>query len=107
MQMDSNYQHPSIQLYIMGLKPPAGIIGNRISELEQQTDEVEMVDEVLKDDENGGSSNTKKRLEDCSSEMVHEDCELAMKIPNGKLTDWEARRLGSMTARLLQDVKIT
>ncbi|KAG6760679.1 hypothetical protein POTOM_033855 [Populus tomentosa] len=106
-KMDSNYQHPSIQLYIMGLKPPAGIIGNRILELEQQTDEVEMVDKILKDDENGGSSNTKNRLEDCSSEKVHEDCELAMKIPNGKLTDWEARRLGSMTARLLQDVKIT
>ncbi|KAJ6670381.1 S-ADENOSYL-L-METHIONINE-DEPENDENT METHYLTRANSFERASES SUPERFAMILY PROTEIN [Salix viminalis] len=106
-KMDCNYQHPSIQLYIMGMKPPAGIIENRISELEQQTDEVEMVDKALKDDENGGSSNTKNRLEDCSREKVHEDCELAMKIPNGKLTDWEARRLGSMTARLLQDVKIT
>ncbi|KAJ6309626.1 hypothetical protein OIU76_014548 [Salix suchowensis] len=53
-KMDCNYQHPSIQLYIMGMKPPAGIIENRISELEQQTDEVEMVDKALKDDENGG-----------------------------------------------------
>ncbi|CAK7332211.1 unnamed protein product [Dovyalis caffra] len=106
-KMDSNYQHPSIQLYIMGLKPPAGCIGNMISGIEQQTDEVETVDKVLEEDENGCSNNTKSRLKDCCSEKVHEDCELAMKFPNAKLTDWEARRLGSMAARLLQDMCVS
>ncbi|KAF2300639.1 hypothetical protein GH714_014876 [Hevea brasiliensis] len=105
-KMDSKYQHPSIQLYIMGLKPPSGSIENMTHKIDQQADEVETGSEIPKDD-NGGNSNNMNNTDYCNNEKAQEDCELAIKFPKAKLTDWEARRLGSMAARLLRDVKIT
>ncbi|KDP43983.1 hypothetical protein JCGZ_05450 [Jatropha curcas] len=102
-KMDGKYQHPSIQLYIMGLKPSAGNIENMTQRIDPQTDEVETEVQMPKEYGNGGNSNAMNNMDDGSSEKVQED----LKFPKGKLTDWEARRLGSMAARLLQDVKMT
>ncbi|ONI00884.1 hypothetical protein PRUPE_6G109400 [Prunus persica] len=127
--MDSTYQHPDIQLYIMTLKPPEGYADNAVEVIDEKDDEVETgeeeaakvidqkVDEVetipentvkvisKKDDE---VESSKEKGENSSlDEEVEEDCEPGRRPQSGKLTDWEARRYGSMAARLLHDIKIT
>lgn len=129
LQMDSTYQHPDIQLYIMTLKPPEGYADNAVEVIDEKDDEVETgeeeaakvidqkVDEVetipentvkvisKKDDE---VESSKEKGENSSlDEEVEEDCEPGRRPQSGKLTDWEARRYGSMAARLLHDIKIT
>ncbi|XP_065865023.1 uncharacterized protein [Euphorbia lathyris] len=100
-KMDSKYQHPSIQLYIMGLKPSsAGTIQHMIV----RSDEVETAGIPQEDGRNGVAMN---KVDECESEKVEEESEVVVKLPEEKLTDWETRRLGSMAARLLRDVKIT
>ncbi|KAD5508691.1 hypothetical protein R6Q59_030686 [Mikania micrantha] len=76
-KMDIKYQHPSIQLYIMTLKTPEGITN---------PDPITEIDTIQK-------------IED----------EVDDKLPQEPhtLSDWEARRYGSMAARLLRDIKIT
>lgn len=91
-KMDVEYQHPSIQLYIMGLK-------QSIEVKTQQND-----DEVSKDVDDGSSSHG---LDDSGGDDVKEDGMIGTAVENGKLSDWEARRYGAMAARLLRDVKIT
>ncbi|ONI00886.1 hypothetical protein PRUPE_6G109400 [Prunus persica] len=128
-KMDSTYQHPDIQLYIMTLKPPEGYADNAVEVIDEKDDEVETgeeeaakvidqkVDEVetipentvkvisKKDDE---VESSKEKGENSSlDEEVEEDCEPGRRPQSGKLTDWEARRYGSMAARLLHDIKIT
>ncbi|BBH05020.1 S-adenosyl-L-methionine-dependent methyltransferases superfamily protein [Prunus dulcis] len=127
--MDGTYQHPDIQLYIMTLKPPEGYADNAVEVIDEKDDEVEAgeeeaakvidqkVDEVEtsaentvkviveKDDE---VESSKEKGENSSlDEEVEEDCEPVRRPQSGKLTDWEARRYGSMAARLLHDIKIT
>ncbi|XP_048233963.1 protein N-lysine methyltransferase METTL21A isoform X1 [Ricinus communis] len=106
-KMDSKYQHPSIQLYIMSLKPLAGSIENMTQRIDLQIDEVETGVGLSKEDDSGGSSAAVNKTNDCECERAQADGKPEIKFPRGKLTDWEARRLGSMAARLLQDVKIT
>ncbi|KAL5994594.1 hypothetical protein ACLOJK_024647 [Asimina triloba] len=81
-KMDSKYRHPSIQLYMMGLKAQGG----------------------WREHKTGGEQSDECRAEEeeeaNSSEVAHVE-------GNHKLTDWEARRMGSMAARLLRDMKIT
>lgn len=115
MQMDSKYQHPSIQLFIMGLKPQAVTadkaenvvipekLYNRTQGIEQQINEVE-TGKIDRDEENCGSSSA---LDDVDGEVIEENCLPLTRLPDGKLSDWEARRYGSMAARLLRDIKIT
>lgn len=91
-KMDVEYQHPSIQLYIMGLK-------QNIEVKTQQND-----DEVSKDVDDGSSSHG---VDDSGGDDVKEDGMISAAVENGKLSDWEARRYGAMAARLLRDVKIT
>lgn len=110
-KMDSTYQHPSIQLFIMRLKPPAGYAEKKVEGTDQEVDEVERsaenadkvvdqkVDEVRDSEETGENG--------CLVPKVEEDCEPVTVPQNGKLTDWEARRYGSMAARLLHDIRIT
>uniref|UniRef100_A0A2P2Q490 Uncharacterized protein n=1 Tax=Rhizophora mucronata TaxID=61149 RepID=A0A2P2Q490_RHIMU len=105
--MDAKYQHPSIQIYIMGSRAPADGTDNNIQELDQQTNEVKMGDKIVKKDEDGRTSNAEDKMNDCGSDKVDRDGKLLINLPNGNLTDWEARRFGSMAARLLKDVKIT
>ncbi|KAL6204873.1 hypothetical protein ACLB2K_022140 [Fragaria x ananassa] len=108
-KMDSTYQHPSIQLFIMRLKPP---YAEKIVEwTDQELDEVEtaentagVVDEKV---DTNAVSNEEKGKNFSLSGNVEENCEPVPLPQDGKLTDWEARRYGSMAARLLHDVKIT
>ncbi|KAJ8751393.1 hypothetical protein K2173_016593 [Erythroxylum novogranatense] len=100
-KMDSKYQHPSIQLYIMSLRPLIVSDGNLPGAVDQQTDGAETEDEILKEDKSGGG------IDMPDGGMSVEDEEVAIKLPNGTLTDWEVRRYGSTAARLLRDVKIT
>ncbi|KAK9072620.1 hypothetical protein SSX86_009055 [Deinandra increscens subsp. villosa] len=76
-KMDIKYQHPSIQLYIMTLKTPEGI-----TNLDPTTE-----------------SDTTEKIEDEADNDVPKEPQT--------LSDWEARRYGSMAARLLRDIKIT
>ncbi|CAN6557053.1 unnamed protein product [Malus baccata var. baccata] len=127
-KMDSTYQHPDIQLYIMTLKPPEGYAENAAEVIDQNEDEVEAgaeeadkvmdlkVDEANTSEENAVNvidqkveAESRKEKGDTGSldENVEEDCEPMTRLQNDKLTDWEARRYGSMAARLLHDIKIT
>lgn len=100
LQMDETFQHPSIQLFIMGIKPPEGII-QKIQESNQKTDEVETSKEK---DEDARRSNEEKVAD--SVYVSKDDCQLMTKLQNENLSDFEVRRSGSMAARLLRDVKI-
>ncbi|CAN6692327.1 unnamed protein product [Malus baccata var. baccata] len=127
-KMDSTYQHPDIQLYIMTLKHPEGYAENAAEVIDQNEDEVEAgaeeadkvidqkVDEANTSEENAvdvidqkveAESREEKGDTGSLDENVEEDCEPMTRLQNDKLTDWEARRYGSMAARLLHDIKIT
>ncbi|XP_071711661.1 uncharacterized protein [Rutidosis leptorrhynchoides] len=85
-KMDMKYQHPSIQLYIMTLKTPEGNT-NLDSKIE-----------------NGP---TTEKTEDDTNSNLEDEADNAVPIEPKNLSDWEARRYGSMAARLLRDIKIT
>ncbi|XP_062173221.1 uncharacterized protein LOC133878662 [Alnus glutinosa] len=99
-KMDQTFQHPSIQIFIMGLKPPEGNIVNADQGSDRKSDEIE----ISKKGENVGTSNEEQVAD--SVGVANEDCELLTKSQNEKLDDFEVRRYGSMAARLLRDVKI-
>ncbi|OMO67115.1 Nicotinamide N-methyltransferase-like protein [Corchorus capsularis] len=113
-KMDSKYQHPSIQLFIMGLKPLAATAEkansavssaseNRTQGIDQQVNEVETSKSDPQKEVICGSSTS---IDDSDSELKEDQLPLT-RLPNGKLSEWEARRYGSMAARLLRDIKIT
>lgn len=94
----------------MRLKPPYA--EKIVERTDQELDEVEtaentarVVDEKV--DTNEVRSSEEKGKNCSLSANVEENCEPVPLPQNGKLTDWEARRYGSMAARLLHDVKIT
>ncbi|MBA0786704.1 hypothetical protein Gotri_025985 [Gossypium trilobum] len=89
-KMDSKYQHPSIQLFIMGLKPPPVTADSAVSTEKQEKTDWGIDDQVNETE---------------SSSSV--DDLLVTRLPDGKLSEWYARRYGSMAARLLRDIKIT
>lgn len=86
-KMDNKYNHPSIQLYIMTLKTPEGN-----TNLEDEADISNSI---------STSPSNSIRVED------EGDNELPIEPHHGNLSEWEARRYGSMAARLLRDIKIT
>ncbi|KAK9999415.1 hypothetical protein SO802_019018 [Lithocarpus litseifolius] len=100
-KMHPTFQHPSIQLFIMGSKPPERNTENTDQESGQESDKVETSVE-----ENDGRSSEEEKVTDSVGDLVEEGCELVKKLPNEKLNDFETRRYGSMAARLLRDVKI-
>lgn len=102
-KMDPTFQHPSIQLFIMGSKPPEGNIENTGNGSDQKSDKVETSKE---ENDIDGRSTEEEKVSDSVSNVVEEGCELVKKAQNEKLSDFEARRVGSMAARLLRDVKI-
>ncbi|KAJ0083961.1 hypothetical protein Patl1_30594 [Pistacia atlantica] len=103
-KMHSEYQHPSIQLYIMGLKSSGGNSESAAQKIKQQ---IEVgTKETKHEDMIGESSNVVDKMVSFGGEN-EKDSLLVTKLPNGKLSDWEVRRYGSMAARLLRDVKIT
>lgn len=103
MQMDETYQHPSIQLYIMGLKPSTGSSENPACQIDEKIDGVETNENR---NEKASECTEVEQVTDFVSEKVKEDCDLVTRLPNEKLSDWEARRYGSIAARLLHDIKI-
>ncbi|XP_031286241.1 protein-lysine methyltransferase METTL21D isoform X1 [Pistacia vera] len=103
-KMHSEYQHPSIQLYIMGVKSAGGNSESAAQKINQQ---IEVgTKETKHEDMIGESSNVVDKMVSFGGEN-EKDSVLVTKLPNGKLSDWEVRRYGSMAARLLRDVKIT
>ncbi|CAN0916468.1 Protein N-lysine methyltransferase METTL21D [Linum grandiflorum] len=84
-KMHYKYQHPDIQLYMMEMKHPGGNLGQAPEETRNPT-----VEEEERPEE------AEERSE--ASEPRPEE---------GSLNEWEARRIGSMAARLLRDVEIT
>ncbi|KAI9071860.1 hypothetical protein K1719_037882 [Acacia pycnantha] len=96
-KMDETFQHPSIQLFIMGSKPTTERLENTGLAPAEKVDGVETSGEDKINDENVA--------EEKGSDFAGEKVETT--LPNTKLIDWEARRYGSMAARMLRDVKIT
>ncbi|KAJ8551913.1 hypothetical protein K7X08_028356 [Anisodus acutangulus] len=95
-KMDSTYQHPSIQLYIMGFKSQGNTSEIVKQMAQQQTEEV-------------GETETKRGSDEDESKCGFNQADATEndgKVDK-KLSDWEARRCGAMAARLLRDVKIT
>ncbi|CAD5168319.1 uncharacterized protein LOC135623398 isoform X1 [Musa acuminata AAA Group] len=93
-KMDSKYRHPSIQLFMMEVKDQSryknpGPTANQIPESSRGSDE------------DGQSCEAEEDARDATAG------ENIMDLEPGKIDDWEIRRLGSMAARLLRDVKIT
>lgn len=98
-RMDYKYQHPSIQLYIMGPKP-SGAGG--ASATTQGNDQIP--DTAEKESRHSKEENS--TTNELSGKGVTEDCAVAAELPGRNLSDWEVRRYGAMAARLLHDVKI-
>ncbi|CAL1366905.1 unnamed protein product [Linum trigynum] len=106
-KMHYKYQHPSIELYIMEFKHNGG--GIRAIMDHQQTDLETGSDVVEEEEEESQASNDSAvdNIRDSFSEITDPE-QQAVKSPEAEgITDWEARRIGSMAARLLRDVKIT
>lgn len=105
-KMDSKYQHPSIQLFIMGVDSSVGNTERAAERIDQQNEDGTKETKQEKDG-NDDNSNPAGKVGDFSGQIMDEDFLLATRLPNGKLSEWETRRYGSMAARLLRDVKIT
>ncbi|PSR86561.1 Protein N-lysine methyltransferase [Actinidia chinensis var. chinensis] len=106
-KMDSKYQHPSIHLFIMGLKPSEGSAETTSHGLDQQINKVGTTDDKCGEDKDGDNSSGADGLDDSGCNEAEEDSILVPNTQNEKLSEWEARRFGSMAARLLRDVRIT
>lgn len=92
--MHSEYQHPSIQLFMMGLKP-SDCRGN---EIDCHIDEVKSEETEQISEDNDGHDDVVNEVSEGST---------LVNLQGKKISDWEARRYGAMAARLLRDVKIT
>ncbi|XP_058076606.1 uncharacterized protein LOC131225159 isoform X3 [Magnolia sinica] len=90
-KMDSTYRHPSIQLFIMGFKAQVGCCAEDMTQGQ--------INERGGEEECGSGEEADSNVEEVFVEGT---------TGNHKLSsDWEARRYGSMAARLLRDVKTT
>lgn len=98
MQMDIKYQHPSIQLYLMGQKFSSGIALAADQEKKQAA-------EFLERESNPREGKT-SGVDEVGSEKNDIGCSDSTGLSSRDLTDWEVRRCGAMAARLLRDVKI-
>ena len=91
----------------MGLKTSAETPETSSPPINWETNEIGTRETENSQDKNGDSSNETIESVDFVSDKVKEDGILLRGLQNGKLNEWEARRYGSMAARLLRDVKIT
>ncbi|PON66487.1 Lysine methyltransferase [Parasponia andersonii] len=103
-KMDDTYQHPSIQLFIMGVKLQAGNTASTSKGIDQTIVEVETDRDT---EECSRKCNEVEQVAECVGDKVEEDGKVVTRPPDAKLSEWEARRYGSIAARLLQDIKIT
>ncbi|XP_019199009.1 PREDICTED: protein N-lysine methyltransferase METTL21A [Ipomoea nil] len=108
-KMDSNYQHPSIQLFIMSLKPSvesAESIAHAPAQKTKLSGSREVKHGSDEDDDDDDNS-SKADEDDLRINEVIVDGKLVVDLENRKLSEWETRRYGAIAARLLRDIKIT
>ncbi|KAL9305402.1 putative lysine methyltransferase, S-adenosyl-L-methionine-dependent methyltransferase [Arabidopsis thaliana] len=102
-KMDGEYQDPSIHLYIMAQKSAAESSGN------VSRDEVVIDTDETKCETKVPTGECHKRMEEeavvTHGPRLNEDS-LLMRLRDGKLSEWEMRRYGTVAAQLLRDVKI-
>ncbi|AAF79834.1 T6D22.22 [Arabidopsis thaliana] len=102
-KMDGEYQDPSIHLYIMAQKSAAESSGN------VSRDEVVIDTDETKCETKVPTGECHKRVEEeavvTHGPRLNEDS-LLMRLRDGKLSEWEMRRYGTVAAQLLRDVKI-
>ncbi|GFQ00210.1 protein-lysine methyltransferase mettl21d [Phtheirospermum japonicum] len=102
-KMHSEYQHPSIQLYMMNPKPS----DCKINEIDHGTEEVKSEENKVSDEDDGDNC-VVNEVYDCEGDQNVEGSKLVTDLGSTKISsEWEARRHGAMAARLLHDVKIT
>ncbi|GAB4842927.1 hypothetical protein Ancab_012905 [Ancistrocladus abbreviatus] len=101
-KMDRNYQHPSIQLFMMEAKPSLESTREGIRGNDQLDDNDKKESEGTTQENSGGVD----KVDDLGTIKGEGDCLLHTCLPSGELSDWEVRRYGAMAARLLRDVKI-
>lgn len=97
--MDETFQHPSIQLFIMGFKNLAEGTENSGQAAAEKVDVETGVEDKSSEGNNlvEGSGVVEENIEDHGKHIPQ----------NVKLNEWEARRYGSMAARILRDVEIS
>ncbi|KAK4763032.1 hypothetical protein SAY86_008800 [Trapa natans] len=111
-KMHHKYQHPSIQLFIMGPKSPvksveeaplqANDVDEKTQQMERKNDKTEITGAGKV--ENRNDVDLRTECEDAGA--VEKDCSILEKLKSGKLSDWEVRRYGVAAARLLRDINI-
>ncbi|CAN1252944.1 Protein N-lysine methyltransferase METTL21D [Linum perenne] len=112
-KMHYKYQHPSIQLYMMEMKHTGGSTGAITPQIDQQSSDQTrnptVEDDEEEEEERFEATEAATENADCSSpDSANQEQQAVKPQPEeGNLTDWETRRVGSMAARLLRDVKIT
>lgn len=100
-KMHREYQHPSIQLFMMNLKPSNNEIDIQVEQ--SNSEETKQISEENTEDVCGGD-------EACDKEGINQagvGSSLLVDLQGKNLSEWETRRYGVMAARLLRDVKIT
>lgn len=96
--MHKEYQHPSIQLFMMSPKPSDSMNCNSVN--------VKVGDTTPTADEDDGSSSTANEVDDVESDQIEDESTSSTNPQDKTRSDWEVRRCGAMAARLLRDVKI-
>lgn len=104
--MDGEYQDPSIHVYMMAQKSPAESSGNASrDDVIIDTDETKCETKVP----TGECHELPNQLEEEAVATHHprlKEDSLLMRLRDGKLSEWEMRRYGTVAAQLLRDVKI-
>ncbi|CAH2038602.1 unnamed protein product, partial [Thlaspi arvense] len=95
-KMDGEYQDPSIHLYIMSQKSSAESSGNATQDEVVDTAETKCESKVSTMEEEAVATHRPRLKEDS----------LLMRLRDGKLSEWEMRRYGTVAAQLLREVKI-
>ena len=91
----------------MGLKPSEGNAETTSHGLDQKIYEAGTADNNRGEDTDGDNSSGADGLDNSGCNEAEEESILVPNTQNEKLSEWEARRFGSMAARLLRDVRIT
>lgn len=105
--MHSEYQHPSIQLYMMSLKASYC----RVDEIDCHGEEAKPKEtkQISNDNDNDNDSDSNSNSNSNNHDVAEGDFEgsALLNLKGKQISEWEARRYGAMAAKLLRDVKIT
>lgn len=91
----------------MSLKPTERCKQNIIQGMDPQVNEIGNGDSDQEKDQDDASGSGVDEVDNQLADKDGAKSELLAGLQSGKLSEWEARRYGSMAARLLRDVKIT